>query len=327
MKGKSTLLVCFLSIALSSCSDSDPNKLQGYVEGRYTYAASYASGYLSKLLVVRGESVKAGQRLFELDQQPEAEDLAQAKAKLLSAEETYIDMQLGKRKPEIESIQAQIDAAKAEYVYAKQTYDRNKILYKKSAIGKSDLDKARSNFLSQKAMVAQLQANLLDAKLGARIHQQEAQAANVKAADAAKGEAAWILSRKTFDAPKSGRVDDTYYRQGEFIPAGQPVLSMLVPSDVKIVFFVPEPRLGKLQVGQVVHFTCDGCKASTASIDFIASKAEYTPPVLYTQGSRENLVYRVRAAIPAAIAMSYHPGQPVDITLPATGDAAKKAAS
>jgi HlyD family secretion protein len=308
-----------LGLGLAACA-SHQDEVQGYVEGRYTYAAAYTSGYLHKLQVHRGENVRQGQPLFVLDKNPESDELAQAAANAAAEQETLRDMQLGERPSQIESIQQKIQAAAAQEAYSSKMYQRNTDLYAKQAVGKATLDQSKATYLHDAALVKELQDDLITAKLGARQHQQLAQAQRLKAALAGMKKAQWLLATKDYRAPKAGRVDETFYRQGEFVVAGQPVLSMLVPTEVKLIFYVPEPRLGSLQVGQRVHFRCDGCQPMTAKIDYIASKAEYTPPVLYTQDARKSLVYRVEAAIPAKVALQYHPGQPVDITLPkATG--------
>ena len=52
-----------------------------------------------------------------------------------------------------------------------------------------------------------------------------------------------------------------------------------------------------------------------AVIEYISPEAEYTPPIIYSQDTRYKLVYKVRATLPANIASSFHPGQPLDIYL------------
>ena len=55
-----------------------------------------------------------------------------------------------------------------------------------------------------------------------------------------------------------------------------------------------------------------------AAITFISDRAEYTPPVLYSKENRAKLVYLVEAKPAPADAAKLHPGQPVDVTLPAS---------
>ena len=92
------------------------------------------------------------------------------------------------------------------------------------------------------------------------------------------------LSRRRMAAPISGVVQQIYFREGETVPAQRPVISILPPGNMKVRFFVPETELAKLKIGQEVRVTCDGCAADlTAKIYFIATQAEYTPPVIYSQ--------------------------------------------
>ena len=104
--------------------------------------------------------------------------------------------------------------------------------------------------------------------------------------------------------------------RGEWVPAGSPVVVVLPPGNVKVRFFVPEPRLGALKVGQKVSIACDGCGAGIeAAIAFISPQAEFTPPVIYSKDSRAKMVFMVEARPAPELAVRLHPGQPVDVTL------------
>jgi HlyD family secretion protein len=62
---------------------------------------------------------------------------------------------------------------------------------------------------------------------------------------------------------------------------------------------------------------CDSCGVPiSATISFIADRAEFTPPVLYSKENRAKLVYLVEARPAPDIAARLNPGQPVDVTLP-----------
>jgi HlyD family secretion protein len=104
--------------------------------------------------------------------------------------------------------------------------------------------------------------------------------------------------------------------RGEWVPAGAPVVSVLPAANVKARFFVPETELGRVRVGQGVKLACDGCGAPIdAKVSFIATQAEFTPPVIYSKDSRAKLVFLVEARPSPADAVKLHPGQPVDVTL------------
>ena len=105
------------------------------------------------------------------------------------------------------------------------------------------------------------------------------------------------------------------------LPAGDNVVRMLPPGNVKVRFFVPEPLLSSLRMGQRLPLRCDGCPPElVATVSFIASEAEFTPPVIYNVGNREKLVFMAEAR-PVAEA-GLHPGQPVDLALAPTRMAA-----
>lgn len=104
------------------------------------------------------------------------------------------------------------------------------------------------------------------------------------------------LSRRRMNAPIAGTIQQIYFREGETVPAQRPVVSILPPGNMKVRFFVPEPELPKLKIGEDVRVTCDGCAADlTANIYFIATTAEYTPPVIYSLDERSKLVYLIQA--------------------------------
>ena len=114
-------------------------------------------------------------------------------------------------------------------------------------------------------------------------------------------------------APADALVEDTMALPGDFLNAGTPIVSLLPPDRIKLRFFVPETALAGTQTGRIVTFRCDGCPAGLrARIVYVSPRAEYTPPVIYSVGSREKLVYMVEA-VPVDAPVRLKPGQPVDV--------------
>jgi HlyD family secretion protein len=160
---------------------------------------------------------------------------------------------------------------------------------------------------------------MVEAKLPARIDRIIAAQATVEARRAALADAEWQLSKRQEIAPADARVEDVFYRLGETAAAAAPVVSLLAPEQLKLRFFVPEPDLARLSVGQKVAVSCDNCAAGlTATIRFIARKAEFTPPVIYSLTRREKLVFMVEAT-PDDLTQPWHPGLPIDIRVADAG--------
>ena len=98
-----------------------------------------------------------------------------------------------------------------------------------------------------------------------------------------------------------------------------PVLALLPDSEIKLVFFVPEAEMARYRPGRTVRFSCDGCaREGRARIAWVSPRPEFTPPVLYSRGSRDRLVYRVEARPEGAATLN--PGLPVDVVPLQTGE-------
>jgi HlyD family secretion protein len=166
-----------------------------------------------------------------------------------------------------------------------------------------------------RARVAELRAQLKVAQLPGRSDEVSAAEADMKAASDVLAQADWKLAQKSQRAPMAALVADTLYVQGEWVPAGMPVVSLLPAENIKLKFFVAETQLSSLKIGQSVAVSCDGCAAMTARISFISSQAEYTSPLIYSKENRASLVFLIEARVPREDALRLHPGQPVEVRL------------
>jgi HlyD family secretion protein len=131
------------------------------------------------------------------------------------------------------------------------------------------------------------------------------------------------LARRSGLAPVSGTIQQIYFREGEMVPAQRPVLSIMPPGNMKIRFYVPETDLPTLAIGDEVRVSCDNCAADlNAKIYFIATSAEYTPPVIYSLDERNKLVYLIQARPSRPDALRV--GQPISVFLNAKTPVADK---
>jgi len=308
-----TAAVAVLLVSVS-CARQDPNKVQGYVEGEFVYVASPLAGILESLYVQRGAQVKAGDRLFALESAREKAALDEAERRLAQARANLEDAKKGSRPSEIESLEAQLKQAKAALVLSEKELERQEQLVRSGARALQDLDRARSTRDQDRERVQRLEADLETAHLGSRTDQVLAAEANVRAQDAAVAKAEWDLSQKSQAAPQTGLVFDTLYREGEWVAAGRPVVVLLPPQNIKVRAFVPEPRIGAIRVGEPVRVAVDGVSEPLiGKVSYIFPRAEFTPPVIYSQESRSKLVFMIEAVFDPETAVKLHPGQPVDV--------------
>jgi HlyD family secretion protein len=300
---------CLLLVA---CDGGEEGWLHGYAEAEYVRLGAPGAGWLEEVPVQRGQTVAAGDLLFVLEAGRQRASVGEARAMLAQAEAQLADLRIGKRPEEIARIKANLAEAKAALTYAERDLDRQAKLARRDFAAEARFDQARSAADEAQARVAAMAADLATARLPGRADQIAAAVAQVAMREAALAEAEWELAQRAVKTPMAALVDDRVRDRGEWVDAGGIVVSLLPPGKVKVRFFVPEPELGRIRLGQTVELRCDGCAdGMTGTVRFIAPEAEFTPPVIYSVGSRGKLVFMVEAWPADGITM--HAGQPVDV--------------
>lgn len=264
-----------IALLLASCAPKDDGSLYGYVDADLIYLAPQDSGVVKTLNVREGDKVKAGDVVFTLDPARAAIAAEQAGAAAEGAAARTAD----------EGMMAkQIVEAQAELTLAEQSFRRSKSLVKDGAVSKEKYD-------TDVAAVAAAKARLDGARAerDAMLRDRDSMSA-----------AARLAERRLTDletlAPQDGTIERIYRRPGEVAAFGDPVAALLSPENFKLKFFAPEKMLSSLAIGGKIDFFCDGCAASrAATLSFIATEPQFTPPVIYSIKEREKLVFLVEA--------------------------------
>ncbi len=285
----------------------------GYVEGETTLVGAPQAGRLVSVDALKGQEVRAGTVLFALDPAQLAAEVAHAEAAVSTAKATRDNLLTGKRPQEIDVIQAQIAQVEASLGLAQKELTRAATLANSGTAAQSRLDQAQEqvNLLEQRLI--ELKASEQVASLPARGPEIDAATSRVSEAEAQLAQAKEKLSDLSPVAPADATVEDVFFKPGEWVAAGQPVVSLLKPADVTLRFFVPETVLAQARPGRAIQFSCDGCDGlKSAVISHVAREPEYTPPVIYSETARAKLVYLVEAR-PDAADPQLRPGLPIEV--------------
>jgi HlyD family secretion protein len=264
--------------------------------------------------VRRGERVEAGRPVFALEQESERAARLEAEERLKVAQARLGNLKVPRRPPEIEALRAQVNQARAARELAALQLEQAEKLFKERFVAQTRLDEARATHDREVARVREAEAQLKTAlqPLG-RDAEREAAESEVDAAKAAVAQAVWRLEQKSVAAPVAGLVHETFFVEGEWVPAGRPVAALLPPGNVKVRFYVPEAIVASIGIQKPLEIRCDGCPAPIeAKVSYVSNQAEYTPPVLFSKESRAKLMFLVEARLPGA---NLRPGQPVDVRL------------
>lgn len=285
----------------------------GYVEGETVLIGAPQAGRLASVTAQKGRPVKAGDILFALDSAVAEAEVARARAAVTTARAAHENLLTGKRAEEIAVIRAQIAQADASLELARKELQRAATLASTGTAARSRLDQAAEKTSLFEARLRELEAAELVAGLPGRAFEIEAQASRIAEAEAQLEMARDKLSDLSPRSPTDAEAEDVFFKPGEWVAAGQPVVSLLEPSAVTIRFFLPQAALAKAAPGTAIRFHCDGCSGvKTATITRVASQPEFTPPVIYSEGVRAKLVYLVEAR-PAAADRELRPGLPVSV--------------
>lgn len=270
-------LITSVFCLLVACTHQEDDSYQGYVEGELRYIGTNFSGELTELHVNRGQKVNTKDLLFALESNPEKTSYARALSQLLAE-------------------QTQVEVLKIQLCLEELKLARRQKLFQSGALAPEGLDEQTERVDSLNKQIKQASAN----------------------ADAAKAQVeqtSWAYSKKQMRTKVDAFVYDTFFKPGEFVESGRPVLALLAWKDIKVDFFVPESDLGTIRIGQKGVVTCDGCKPTEVTVIYISPKAEFTVPIIYSEQTRSKLVFKIEAIPDIKEAYRLHPGQPISIKL------------
>ncbi len=273
--------------------------------------ASPVSGRLVRLDVGRGTRVEAGAGLFALEPRPELDAFEEAEKNLARARAELADIGKGERPAQIAALGHARLAIESAQSYTDIQLARSKELYRTKVVSQENLNLNQSADLLFQELGAAVESLVAEARLGGREDQVAASAARMAAVEKQLSRAKWTLDQKIQKSPADALVFDTLYRPGEWVPAGQPVVSLLPPGRVRVRFFVPERELAPLKTGEPVLVEADKSGPVRGRISFVSPEAEYSPPVIFSRENSAKLVFMVEADFDPEIAAALHPGQPV----------------
>jgi HlyD family secretion protein len=286
---------------------------QGYLEGNLVFMAPEEGGRIDRLVVEVGDRVREGQVLFGLDGTLQLSQRNEAEARLRQAEAQLANLRAAQQRPEqIAVLQAARDRARAALVLSSQELQRQRALGERGFTPQARLEQAQGAYDRDKASLEEAERQIKAALISSRAAEIDAAAAAAGAAEATLRGTETRLAKREVAAATSALVQDIFFRPGEVVNAGQPVLSLLPPANLKVRFYVPETLLATFALGQTVAVTCDSCPDGlSARITFISREAEFTPPVIFSQQERAKLVFRIEARPTAELRLPI--GLPVSV--------------
>ena len=209
---------------------------------------SKVQGWVEKINFREGDRVRAGQVLATLDAREAEATVAQSKASLEAAVARLKQVKATSE----ETIQSQIQQAKANLDFAEEDLKRFRELHQKDFIARQQLDDARTKYSVAKANYDLALNNIRQKTWENDIALAEAQVQQAKATlDLNQAQLANLIIL----APMNGKITKRYVDPGIMVKDTTPILAMMDLDEVKMLVNVIEKELVRLQKGQEIKVT------------------------------------------------------------------------
>lgn len=293
---KKTLLICslFLSvIMLNGCNtkstaeksnvktypvktlevknESNPVSLeyQGITGGSEVRKLSFkSSARISKIYVSKGQHVKKGDSLVDLDRSDLNFAMEASKSQMNAASAQYNKSVNGAQEEDINKAEIAVKIAEDNYNYYKDLYDKNTKLYQSGAISKQELEGAKLQSDSYESALNNAKQTLQQLQNGSREEDKQALLAQLNEAKAGYDSKVNLVQDASMHADTDGYVVDVLCKEGEMQGAGSPVVLFRSENQV-VTVGLSDDDVKKVQVGTKAQVKIDESTADGEIINIV----------------------------------------------------------
>jgi multidrug resistance efflux pump len=315
--------------------------LIGTVDANEVLVSAKIPGRIQTLTVQEGESVQAGQLIAVIESNDLAAAHAAAEANVASQQQKLNETMdterqtQGETSSQVESVLAQLQAARAALVQAQAQYarqkadtDRTVALAKQGIMSaqssevavaslqadQAAIDSAKQNVAAAEAAVAQARAHQMQAQVAARtVASTREQVQNAKAL---AQQASVQVGYSNVYAPVTGKVDVWAARQGEVVGAGSPIVSITDLSQTWVYAPLPETQADAVQLGDTLRIAMPSGQSVDGKIIAKSAEADFATQRDINGGRKRDIkTVRLKLLIPNP-GEKFVPGMTADVYVP-----------
>jgi multidrug resistance efflux pump len=276
--------------------------VSGTVEVDEVHVASRYGGRVEKINAQEGDTLTNGQPIVELD-------AAELHARREYTAAVLEELEHGPRPAEIDAAKHDWESLEAQLEFARAEAKRARELFQQNVNSPTDVDDAnsRAKSLQQSTDAAKRRYDLLaEGTRPERIAQTRAQLAEIDTQ----------LREMQIAAPGDCVLEVLSVKVGDVLAANREVATLLYTQHLWVRVYVPEPWLGLVQIGQTVKVHTDSSREEFAgTIEQINRAAEFTPRNVQTVEDRVRQVFGVKVRLPSDTGR-LRAGMSVDVSLP-----------
>jgi HlyD family secretion protein len=289
----------FALLAIACTSERDRIAAEGTIEVEETDIIPTVRGRISRIWVSEGGTVRAGDTLVTLVSSTLPDDLHEREARVAGAEAELRDLERGARPEEVGRAEAELRSAAAEDVRATRDLDRMEALLADKVVSQQGVDEARGEAGEARGQKEAAEQTLRLLQAGATSEARAAARSRLAEAKAFLAQGHATSGELTLLAPVDGVVLPHYFRVGEVVEAGEPVVTTADVSRPWVRVFVSQRDVPALRLGAAAEAVLDGDpeRPIPGRIVAINHKAEYTPRVALTTEERADLMFGVKVEL------------------------------
>jgi HlyD family secretion protein len=212
--------------------------------------------FVERVRVMEGQAVKKGQLLLELNVKEVAAQIAEAKSKLLRAEDDLRAAKAGGRTDEAARIAGALAAAVAQRDRLQRNHDALERLITGQAATKDELAANDLDLAKAQSEVTRLTAAKQEFDRGVKLDANRAEL-QVEQAQSEVAALAEKVSNGRIVAPADGTLYSLPVKASDFVKTGDLLAEMADLRKVRVRAFIDEPELGGLEPNQPVKITWD----------------------------------------------------------------------
>ncbi len=311
------VLIIIVSVIFLTLKHNRPEKkiFTGMFETTTVNVASLDPGRIDTILVDEGDYVKKGQLLAKLETDIIQTKVGQAEGAVQAAGALVEKAKAGARREQIQAAQNKYGMARSQFEFAEKTYRRFQVLYADSIISQQEMDEMKFKYNAAKDQMDAAKALYDMALKGARKEDIKAAEGQYQMAKNKYNEAMEFYRQLNVYAPASGEISSKIAENGEVVPQGYPILTIMVPEKIYAVLNIREDDLPLFKKGATIKGKVPGLggKAFDFKVSYIAPMADFATWVpTKSKGEFDMKTFEIHLT-PVKPVTGLRPGMSVDI--------------
>ncbi len=311
------VLIIIVSVIFLTIKHNRPEKkiFTGMFETTTVNVASLDPGRIDTILVDEGDYVKKGQLLAKLETDIIQTKVGQAEGAVQAAGALVEKAKAGARREQIQAAQNKYGMARSQFEFAEKTYRRFQVLYADSIISQQEMDEMKFKYNAAKDQMDAAKALYDMALKGARKEDIKAAEGQYQMAKNKYNEAMEFYRQLNVYAPASGEISSKIAENGEVVPQGYPILTIMVPEKIYAVLNIREDNLPLFKKGSTIKGKVPGLGGKTFSfkVSYIAPMADFATWVpTKSKGEFDMKTFEIHLK-PVKPVVGLRPGMSVDI--------------